>query len=316
MGKMSENFLTTCYQAACKEVDITRRLLSSNASFRFSVYLAGFIPRMLSHRSDAIADPGFLVLKVLFAALANNYVFEICNQALSPEEDAFNRPSRPIPAGLLTVKGAYKRWAISWALFPLLLTLLGSPRAAKHLCNYLAWTFFCYAWPKPGHWFWKNIYTPTTCLFALRLLNALVVSHVPLAEISFALDSAFAFWLFMTIHVQDFHDFEGDRARGRRTLPIVLSPLGIQRLRLLTAFVAVGAGILFAVLGVRLCRDDYAASVCFLASFQLLGGSAMGVRFLLATSAAQSESTYKLFYVPTSLAIISYLSLVGSKAGW
>jgi hypothetical protein len=42
----------------------------------------------------------------------------------------------------------------------------------------------------------------------------------------------------------------------------------------------------------------------------------MGVRFLLATSAAQSETTYKLFYVPTSLAVIAYLSLVGNKADW
>jgi 4-hydroxybenzoate polyprenyltransferase len=316
MGKMSENFLTTWYRAACKEIDITRRLLSSNASFGFGVYLAGLIPRMLSHPLDAIADPGFLVLKVLFAALANNYVFEICNQALSPEEDALNRPSRPIPAGLLTVRGAYKRWAMSWVLFPLLLTLLGSPRAAKHLYNYLAWTFFCYAWPKPGHWFWKNLYTPTTCLFALRLLNALVVSHVPPAEVNFALDGAFALWLFLTIHVRDFHDVEGDRALGRRTLPIVLSPLGIQRLRILTAFVAIGVGTSFVVLGVRVCRDDYTAFVGILAGFQLLGGSAMGLRFLLATSAAQSETTYKLFYVPTSLTIITYLSLIGNKAHW
>jgi 4-hydroxybenzoate polyprenyltransferase len=315
MGTICESTFITWYRAACKEVDITRRLLSSNASFGFGVYLAGLIPRMLSRRSDAIADPGFLVLKVLFAALANNYVFEICNQALSPEEDALNRPSRPIPAGLLTVRGAYKRWIASWVLFPLLLTLLGSPRAAKHLGNYLAWTFFCYAWPKPGNWFWKNLYTPATCLFALRLLNALVVSHIPLAEVSFALDGAFALWLFLTIHVQDFHDVEGDRALDRRTLPIVLSPLGIQRLRALTAFVAVGAGILFVILGVRLCEDDYTASVGILAGFQLLGGSAMGVRFFVATSPAQSETTYKLFYVPTSLAIISYLSLVGSKAG-
>jgi 4-hydroxybenzoate polyprenyltransferase len=316
MAKISENILTICCKAACKEVDITRRLLSSNASFGFGVYLASLIPRMLSHRLDAIADPGSLILKVLFAALANNYVFEICNQALSPEEDALNRPSRPIPAGLMTVKGAYKRWAISWALFPLLLTLIGSPRAAKHLCNYLVWTFLCYAWPKPGHWFWKNLYTPTTVLFALRLLNALVTSHIPPAEVSFALDGAFALWLLLTIHVQDFHDVEGDRALGRRTLPIVLSSLGIQRLRWLTAFVAVGAGILFVVLGVRLCRDDYTVAVGILAGFQLLGGSAMGVRFLLATSAAQSETTYKLFYVPTSLAVIAYLSLVGNKADW
>jgi hypothetical protein len=79
MAKISENILTSSYKAACKEIEITRRLLSSNASFGFGVYLAGLIPRMLSHRLDAIADPGSLILKVLFAALANNYVFEICN---------------------------------------------------------------------------------------------------------------------------------------------------------------------------------------------------------------------------------------------
>lgn len=315
MGRPSEtNTLDNWYRAACKEVNITQRLLGSNASFGFGLYLAGLIPRMLSHPSDAISNPGLLIAEVLFAALANIYVFDICNQALSPQEDALNRPSRPIPAGLLTVKGAYQRWILSWSIFPLLLVLLGSPRAAKHLANFMAWTFFCYVWPKPGHWFWRNLYTPTALFFSLRSLNALVALHIPSAEMSPVLDGSFALWLFLTIHVQDFHDVEGDRALGRRTLPIVLSPLGVLRLRTLTAVLAIAAGISFVVLGVRLCRDDYTASVGVLAAVQLAGGSATGLYFWLARTAAQGETTYKLFHIPTALVIIAYLSLVGNRS--
>lgn len=48
-----------------------------------------------------------LVAKVFFAAFANEYIFDICNQTLSPDEDARSRPECPIPAGLLSVRGGY-----------------------------------------------------------------------------------------------------------------------------------------------------------------------------------------------------------------
>lgn len=315
MWKSTSNPLATWHKALRKEVDITQRLLSSNASFAFGLYLVGLIPRMLLYPLSATSNPGSLVVQTLLAAFANIYVFDICNQAVSPKEDALNKPSRPIPAGLLTVKGAYQRWFLSWLICPIFMVLLGSSRAAKHLVCYMAWTYICYVWPKPKHWFWKNLYTPISIFFSLRILNALIVLHTSSAEMSLSLECLSALWVFLTIHIQDFHDIDGDRAIGRRTLPIVLTPQGIRRLRMLTAVLVIGGSVLFVVLGARLCKHDYTVWFGVLATLQLIGGSATGVCFWLARTPAQGEATYKLLYIPTALVIVAYLSLVGNKSG-
>jgi 4-hydroxybenzoate polyprenyltransferase len=297
------------YSHVLKEVQITRRLLASNASFVFGLYLLGLAPRMVTGAPN-IDRPGVLILKVLFAALATEYIFEICNQTLSPEEDARNRPLRPIPAGLLSVKGGYVRWIVVWTLSPLIFIAIGAPAAALHLITTMTWTFLCYAWPKPPHWFWKSLYTPVSLFLLLRILNSLVTQHIPNSQIAASLDSAFCLWLFATIHMQDFHDVEGDRAAGRRTLPIVLSALQIGHLRRFTAALTVVAAMLFVGLGVQRCEGSFDLSIGILASLQFVGGCATAGRFLVDERAKQGETTYKRFHVPTALVIVVYLSLV------
>ena len=178
----------------------------------------------------------------------------------------------------------------------------------------MAWTFFCYVWPKPPHWLWKSLYTPVALFFLLRVLNSLVVLHVPHSEMSAHLDGAFCLWLFATIHMQDFHDVEGDRAAGRKTLPIVLSALQLGHLRRFTAALTVVAAMLFVGLGVQRCEGSYDLSIGVLASLQFVGGCATAARFLMDETANQGEMTYKRFHVPTALAIIVYLSLANHNS--
>jgi 4-hydroxybenzoate polyprenyltransferase len=295
-------------QPIAQEFDITCRLLSSNASLGFGLYFIGLIPRILAFPETV--ENGRLLLEVFFAAFANEYVFDICNQAMSPDEDRCNRPDRPIPAGLLTVNGALRRWALCWLFSPLILLAIGCPTAALHLVNFEAWTFVCYVWPKPGHPFWKNLYTPVALFFSLRVLNGVLTSHAASLEMRVSFDSMFALWLFATIHVQDFHDVEGDRASGRRTLPIILSPGQLIRLRQVTAAAMVGAATLFVVLGIRFCGERYDVWIGILAALQFVGGVATGLYFLRTTTAREGEITYKWLHIPTALLIIAYLSLV------
>jgi 4-hydroxybenzoate polyprenyltransferase len=301
------------YGSVRKEVEITRRLLASNAPFIFGLYLLGLTPRMITG-AQSIDRPVVLIAKVLLAALATEYIFEICNQTLSPEEDASNRPSRPIPAGLLSARGGYIRWLACWILSPLVFVAIGTPTAALHLVATMAWTFFCYVWPKPPHWFWKTLYTPVALFLLLRILNSLVVQHIPDSEMAPLLDGAFCLWLFATIHIQDFHDVEGDRAAGRKTLPIVLSVLQLVQLRRFTAVLTVTAGMMFVALGVQRCEGSFDLSIGVLAYLQFVGGCATAGRFLLDETANQGEVTYKRFHVPTALIIIVYLSLVNHAA--
>jgi 4-hydroxybenzoate polyprenyltransferase len=306
--------LELCYHFFLNEVNITRRLLASNASFVIGIYLIGLAPRMMT--AQYIASPIVLIAKVLFTAFAHAYAFDICNQTLSPEEDARNKPSRPIPAGLLSVKGGYIRWILWWIFSPIAFVAMGVPTAAFHLVASLAWTFFCYAWPRPLHWFWKSLYTPVAIFFLLRLLNSLLVLHIPDSEMAVHLDGVFCLWLFATIHMQDFHDVKGDRAAGRKTLPIVLSVNQLGYLRRSTAALTVAAAMLIAALGVKACDGSFDFWIVLLASLQFLGGCVTAGRFLRNETAAQAERTYKRCYVPTMLAVMSYLSVVNNAGSF
>lgn len=116
--------------------------------------------------------------------------------------------------------------------------------------------------------------------------------------------------LFATIYVQDFHDVEGDCAAGRRNLPIILTALQLTHLRRFTAIVIVAAVASLEAPGIKLCEESYDFWLGLLASLQFLGGYATAIHFLLAETAVQGETRFKLFHIPTTLAIIAYLSLL------
>ena len=116
--------------------------------------------------------------------------------------------------------------------------------------------------------------------------------------------------LFATMYVQDFHDVEGDCAAGRRNLPIILTALQLTHLRRFTAIVIVAAVASLEAPGIKLCEESYYFSLGLLASLQFLGGYATATHFLLAEKAVQGETRFKLFHIPTTLAIIAYLSLL------
>lgn len=126
------------------------------------------------------------------------------------------------------------------------------------------------------------------------------------------LDAAFALWLFATIHVQDFHDVEGDRQSGRRTLPIILSPSQITVLRRATALILVSAAAAFVLLGIQLCQARYDIWIAIFASLQFLGGTATALHFAQTSTKQEGENTFKLFHIPTALLIIVYLSLMNN----
>jgi len=150
--------------------------------------------------------------------------------------------------------------------------------------------------------------------FLLRILNSLVTQHIHDSEMAAHLDGAFCMWLFVTIHMEDLHDVEGDRAAGRKTLPIVLSVLQLVQLRRFTAVLTVTAAMMFVALGVQRCEGSFDLSIGVLACLQFVGGCATAGRFLLDETANQGEVTYKQFHVPTTLIIIVYLSLVNHAA--
>ncbi|KAI0262562.1 UbiA prenyltransferase family-domain-containing protein [Gloeopeniophorella convolvens] len=143
----------------------------------------------------------------------------VSNQARSREEDAVNRPWRPLPSGRITESQAVAlRWAtvvlcVLWSSIydqDLVLTTLGlvattfiydelgaaSHIVGKNFCNIGGYASF-----EVG---------ATTIIGATHAMDVVSVTAVVISGIL----------IFTTIQAQDFPDVEGDKALGRMTFPI------------------------------------------------------------------------------------------------
>ncbi|KAM3547215.1 hypothetical protein MY1884_009662 [Beauveria asiatica] len=161
--------------------------------------------------------------------------FDISNQKEpeSIEEDRLNKPWRPIPSGKLSVEAASRWYASSFALLLLLssLWLGGFPEAVAFMLQ--TWVH-----DRAGGgstWWGKNL---LNALFyftgqlggtrvAVRAMGSSLITR-RCCEWFFLL----GFTMFSTVQIQDFRDQEGDRARGRQTLPLTM---GDARARYVTA---------------------------------------------------------------------------------
>lgn len=160
----------------------------------------------------------------LVAALASGliyfwlYVLTFClsNQLVGVDEDRINKPYRPLVVGLVSYRGALMRWAglmlvfsaLGWWLDVLEWTLVW--QGASMLHNFAGWS---------RHWIGKH----------LVMGVGVVAGLVPAWEFSAPLTVDAARWIvflacaiMLLIATQDLRDTAGDRAIGRRTLPIVL----------------------------------------------------------------------------------------------
>ncbi|KAF9894931.1 hypothetical protein FE257_004553 [Aspergillus nanangensis] len=156
--KIAHQFPGDLASLVSTETKITCRLLRSNAWFSMRVFLAGLCGRWLSSPPPVAEMPG-LLFKVGMAAVIYAYVFDIANQTTSATEDAINKPHRPIPAGLLSTRGGYWRWFLSWVGLPMFLAALSGTDAAVSLVGWEIWTFFCYVWPKFNNCLMRNTFT-------------------------------------------------------------------------------------------------------------------------------------------------------------
>ncbi|RAK75885.1 uncharacterized protein BO72DRAFT_381176, partial [Aspergillus fijiensis CBS 313.89] len=239
------------------------------------------------------------------AILAFAYVFDIANQAFSVEEDALNKPKRPIPSGKMSVEGAYTRWILSWILFPILLHLTVGLQATTILVLWEGWVLLFYVWPRFDNWAARNLFTAVGAVLQLSLLDALLEDvELPSAEGSSLRWLLFS-WLIMTIHVQEFHDMEGDRKAGRLTLPLVLDQRGQLWLRGATA-----AGIACAAIA-NGSRIEYATvslkpALLPLGLCHLLSMLAVAVRLVTLPVKEADKVTYKYYYTLATYTMLHF----------
>lgn len=170
------------------------------------------------------------------------HLLQFCaaNQALSPGEDALNKPYRPIPAGLISIRGAK---VLRWLLVPVCLTLSWSLDVIYPGIS-LAISFIVYnELGLDNYWYTKNFLNAVglvswnigaakiacagTLFPSLVSYTTLVNRRTQTENVSLDQRAWFAPYvstllIATTIHIQDFRDEAGDRKQGRVTFPVVM----------------------------------------------------------------------------------------------
>lgn len=228
------------FESVTLEYTITWALCKNNFPGFLAGLLGGLLPRFVVHPVPLITG-GLVSLRVIIICLLSAYTFDIANTTSSVEEDKLNKPHRPIPSGLITVKQARVRWLLSWCLAPSIALLYGKWPAFYVTLNQI-WVFGFYVWPAYRHWLTKSIMVTGSTFIMLRLLNS-IVFDIGQWAMNAKPDMIVCVWTMATIHLQDFRDIEGDYTTHAVTIPIILSPEGQVKLRRLTAHVLVSADL-------------------------------------------------------------------------
>ncbi|KAE9392499.1 hypothetical protein BT96DRAFT_273034 [Gymnopus androsaceus JB14] len=226
--------------------------------------------------------------------------FTITNQTFgtSPEEDAVNKPNRPIPSKRISVEAATM---LGWALAPIDLALSiygGAVPSGAAIC--VLTSIYCRGGGH-SHWLTKN----GCCagFYALFEYGATQIadSSVKLNENQLGAIIGSASIIFTTIHAQDFRDDEGDALLGRRTLTL-LFPI----------FSRVTMPILLIGWSVALCLFSEANNMVLFALTAI--GTVTGVRFLTLKSAKDDRLSYLYYNIWLSMAHVALSSLNLEKA--
>jgi len=134
------------------------------------------------------------------------------------DEDAVNKPWRPIPSGRISVSSARK---LRWFLLPacLLLSLrLGVPDAGLGLTVSI---LLHNELDLGRHWAGKNGLCGFGYAFFELGATRLAGINRSLTMAQLAVVSSSALIVITTIHAQDFRDIEGDQQLGRATFPLI-----------------------------------------------------------------------------------------------
>ncbi|KAG1786094.1 UbiA prenyltransferase family [Suillus plorans] len=210
--------------------------------------------------------------------------FDTSNQIQDVEEDAKNKPIRPLPAGRISLRHAI---ILRWGLVPacwIISIVHGGPVLFSSVALVL-FTILYNELQAHRHWLTKNIVTAigfASFEIGGTLIAGCDASHMDAAAcLSVAISTAvFA----TTIHTQDFKDEEGDRLTGRMTLPIMSPQLGRASILPLLAFWSIAVSFVWQL--------TWAYSILLLC-FSVL----VGVRFLLLRNRAADQTSFLLYNV-------------------
>jgi 4-hydroxybenzoate polyprenyltransferase len=208
-----------------REVAITVRLNADN------VWVAS-LPPLLFTLTAALRfelsgfDLAVALLQGLVWSLLFIYVFDTANQAGGSQEDHTNKPYRPIPSGLVTPEGMWRRSYVSSAIFVALSAFL-SPVTCISAIVWVATVQVTHHLLRPHHYrFWKPV---TTWVGAIaQLAGAWAIAH-PLDDVGWYWTVVIATMFIIPLPIEDVRDMAGDEQSGRVTYPLRYGAAPVRR---------------------------------------------------------------------------------------
>ncbi|KAI0767688.1 hypothetical protein C8Q74DRAFT_1318229 [Fomes fomentarius] len=166
-----------------------------------------------------MAAPSPITYKVLLTRIAWVWVnllhFDVANQSLRPDEDAANKPWRPIPSKRISQPHARM---LRWALLPTSIALSFVCQVPLEGLMLSAAFLFNNDLGHDSHWLSRAMLNAVgyTCFNAgaSRVMHRM---YRTLSSSPYCLNSLV---IMTTIQAQDFQDVEGDTTAGRWTLPM------------------------------------------------------------------------------------------------
>nr|WP_255578301.1 UbiA family prenyltransferase [Chitinophaga sp. sic0106] len=216
------------------------------------------------------------------------YILTFCvaNQVNSVEEDAINKPDRPLPAGLVNRRGAIIRLLIYNVFFIIVAYLF-------HVLLFaIAWqviTIILCGWGSK-HWVTKNLICISAGTVALMgaewQLTTPTISHNVWQFIIFL-----SIWAGFGLPVQDLRDQVGDAVMHRKTLPLQFGDL-LSRKMLFIYFLTVSPILYYFAI---VSQDNFSAWVIALIIAQYVYHGVVAYRVMRFRTSKADDKTYHYF---------------------
>jgi 4-hydroxybenzoate polyprenyltransferase len=185
------------------------------------------VPGILFSTTALINYPVNSLVELLTVLLKDVIYFWLCittfclsNQINGVEEDRLNKPERPLVVGLLTIAQAQRRWYIAMVLFSLFGLITGTLGWA------LTWQIGCILYEYFGgarHWYFKTFLGGIGVTSEVGAAWQLAQREIP--PVTWTWIAIVGLYLIVLLAVQDFRDMVGDRALGRKTMPLLFGEM-------------------------------------------------------------------------------------------
>jgi len=161
-----------------------------------------------------------LITLGMLSAMVLNAASNIINEIYDLEIDRINKPTRPLPAGTVSIKAARRLSLTLYALSLILAAAVNTPFLCLVAIAALATVLYSVPpFRTKRHWLWAALTIAVPRGALLKVAGWAVLGSIWQSE-PWLIGSVYGFFLLGASATKDFSDIEGDASHGCNTLPV------------------------------------------------------------------------------------------------